>query len=51
MSELISMCVEEEERIKTEKPDFEHAITDGPKAKKIKDNGKNKNKVDMDFWC
>jgi hypothetical protein len=47
MSELISMCVEEEERIKAEKPDFTHAVTDGPKLKKIKDNGKGKNKADM----
>jgi hypothetical protein len=49
MSELIAMCVEEEERIKAEKFDFEHAATDGPKSKKIKDNGKDKNKVDMIF--
>jgi hypothetical protein len=48
MSELISMCVEEEEEmIKAEKPDFTHAVTDGPKLKKIKDNDKDKNKADM----
>jgi gag-polypeptide of LTR copia-type len=49
MSELIAMCVEEEEKIKVEKPDFTYAVTDGPKSKKIKDNGKSKNKTDMIF--
>jgi hypothetical protein len=49
MSELIAMCVEEEERIKAEKPNFANDVTDGPKSKKIKDNGKGKNKVDMVF--
>jgi hypothetical protein len=41
------MCVEEEERIKAEKYDFTNAVINGPKAKKIKDNGKDKNKTDM----
>jgi hypothetical protein len=49
MSELIAMCVEEEERIKAEKSDFAHAVIDDPKAKKIKDNGKGKNKAYMIF--
>jgi gag-polypeptide of LTR copia-type len=49
MSELIVMCVEEEEMIKAEKPDFAHVVTDGLKSKKIKDNGKGKNKADMVF--
>jgi Zinc knuckle len=50
MSELIAMCVEEEEeKIKVEKLDFAHVVADGPKLKKIKDNGKDKNKVDMIF--
>jgi hypothetical protein len=49
MSELIAMCVEEEERIKAEKPNFSHAVTNGPKSKKIKYNGKGKNKTDMVF--
>jgi GAG-pre-integrase domain/Integrase core domain len=40
------MCVEEE-MIKAEKTDFAHVVTDGPKSKKIKDNGKGKNKTDM----
>ncbi|KAJ4744845.1 hypothetical protein LUZ62_001966 [Rhynchospora pubera] len=44
MSELIAMCVEEEERLKTEKPDFAHAAIESPKQKK--NNGKGKNKKD-----
>jgi hypothetical protein len=43
------MCVEEEEMIKTKKSDFPHAVIDVPKPKKIKDNGKDKNKIDMIF--
>jgi hypothetical protein len=35
--------------IKAEKPDFAHVVTDGLKSKKIKDNGKGKNKADMVF--
>jgi hypothetical protein len=34
MSELITICVEQEEKIKTEKPDFAHVVIDGPKSKK-----------------
>jgi hypothetical protein len=49
MSELIAMCVEEEEMIKTENSDFAHAVIDGPKSKKIKDNDKGKNKTNMVF--
>jgi hypothetical protein len=49
MSELIVMCVEEEEMIKVGKLDFAHAVIDGPKAKKIKDNDEGKNKADMVF--
>jgi hypothetical protein len=49
MSELIAMCVKEEEMIKAEKSNFAHVVTDGPKSKKIKDNGKDKNNVDMIF--
>jgi hypothetical protein len=42
---IIVMCVEEEERIKIEKPDFYDAI----KSKKIKNNGKDKNKTYLVF--
>jgi hypothetical protein len=49
MSESISMCVEEEKRIKAENPDFVRDVIDGPKLKKNKDNGKSKNKADMVF--
>jgi hypothetical protein len=49
MSELIMMCVEEEKMIKAEKSDFIHNVIDGPKLKKNKNNGKNKNKVDILF--
>ncbi|KAJ4799111.1 DNA (cytosine-5)-methyltransferase 2 [Rhynchospora pubera] len=43
MSELIAMCVEEEERLKTEKLDFAHAAIESPKQKKNNGKGKNKN--------
>ena len=33
MSELIAMCVEEEERIKAEKPDYAHIVVQSPKPK------------------
>ena len=33
MSELIAMCVEEEERIKAEKPDYAHIAVQSPKPK------------------
>jgi hypothetical protein len=49
MSKLIALCAEEEERINAEKSDFAHAVTDGQKSKKIKDNGKAKNKANMIF--
>jgi hypothetical protein len=49
MNKLIAMCVEEEERIKAKKSDFAHDVTDDPKSKKIKDNGKSKNKANMIF--
>jgi hypothetical protein len=35
--------------LRLKKPDFAHAVTDGPKSKKIKDTGKGKNKADMIF--
>jgi hypothetical protein len=39
------MCVEDEEMIKTKKPDFAHTVIDDPKLK----NGKGKSKADMIF--
>ena len=42
MSELISMCVQEEERLKVEKPDMTHLII-GPNKKSFK-KGKGKKK-------
>ena len=42
MSELISMCVQEEERLKVEKPDMAHLII-GPNNKSFK-KGKGKKK-------
>jgi len=46
MSELIAMCVEEEERIKAEKPDYAHIAVQSPKPKN-KENGKGKSKMNM----
>ncbi|GMP36789.1 hypothetical protein CsSME_00008798 [Camellia sinensis var. sinensis] len=43
MSELIAMCVQEEERLKAEKPDMAHLTTLGP-TKKIFKKGKSKKK-------
>ncbi|KAL6351602.1 hypothetical protein AAG906_040956 [Vitis piasezkii] len=42
MSELIVMCVQEEERLKVEKPDMTH-LTIGPNKKSFK-KGKSKEK-------
>ena len=42
MSELITMCVQEEERLKVEKPDMAH-LTIGPNKKSFK-KGKGKKK-------
>ncbi|GAV64162.1 UBN2_2 domain-containing protein, partial [Cephalotus follicularis] len=47
MSELIAMCVQKEERLKVERPDFTHLATIGPTRKKLKGNGRGKRKVDL----
>ncbi|GAV80105.1 UBN2_2 domain-containing protein [Cephalotus follicularis] len=47
MSELIAMCVQEEERLKVERPDFAHLATATPTRKKSKGNDKGKKKVDL----
>ncbi|GAV88450.1 UBN2_2 domain-containing protein [Cephalotus follicularis] len=48
MSELIAMCVQEEERLKVERPDFAHLATATPTRKKSKGNDKGKKKVDLE---
>ncbi|GAV65560.1 UBN2_2 domain-containing protein [Cephalotus follicularis] len=48
MSELISMCVQEEESLKVERPDFAHLATAGPTRKKLKGNDKGKKKADLE---
>ena len=47
MSELIAMCVQEEERLKVEKPDMAH-LTIGPNKKSIKKGKSNKKKQGND---
>ncbi|GAV57329.1 UBN2_2 domain-containing protein [Cephalotus follicularis] len=47
ISELIAICVQEEERLKVEKPDFAHIATVSPKRKKLKGNDRGKRKVDL----
>ncbi|GAV83658.1 UBN2_2 domain-containing protein, partial [Cephalotus follicularis] len=47
MSELIAMCVQEEERLKVERPDFAHIATAAPTRKKLKGKDKGKKKVDL----
>lgn len=46
MSELIATYVEEKERIKAKEPDYAYIAVQSPKPK-TKDNGKDKNKVNM----
>ncbi|GAV74108.1 UBN2_2 domain-containing protein [Cephalotus follicularis] len=47
MSELITMYVQEEERLKVERPDFAHLATTVPTRKKLKGNDRGKRKVDL----
>ncbi|KAL6342889.1 hypothetical protein AAG906_016908 [Vitis piasezkii] len=49
MSELIAMCVQEEERLKVEKPDMAH-LTIGPNKKSFKKGKGNKKKQGNDGY-
>ncbi|KAJ9558495.1 hypothetical protein OSB04_013109 [Centaurea solstitialis] len=49
MSELIAMCVQEEERLKIEKPDVAHLTTTTPNKRKFNDGAKGSHKGNKSY--